>query len=67
MSVFAVVSANNSYGYSQDSIPGNGAKIVLVPDAPFSLRNDLSVTNAYRIGLNWIEGLTNGGSVVVYY
>jgi hypothetical protein len=67
VSVFAVVIAYNLYGDSIESLPGNGAKIVLVPDAPLSLANNPAITNAYQIGLVWLEGLSNGGDPVAYY
>jgi hypothetical protein len=37
------------------------------PDAPVSLANNAVVTKGNQIGLTWIEGLANGGSVVIDY
>jgi hypothetical protein len=37
------------------------------PDAPFSLANVPSVTLGEQIGLSWIEGVANGGSVIIDY
>lgn len=37
LSVWAKIVAINMYGDSEESDQGNGAKIVLVPDAPLSL------------------------------
>jgi hypothetical protein len=48
-------------------VAGNGAKIVLVPDAPLNLENDKDVTNAFQVGINWLEGLSNGGEEVAFY
>ena len=44
-SVWATVMAENIYGKSGTSEPGNGATIVTVPDAPLNLRNNPSVTS----------------------
>ena len=58
----------NSYGDSLLPSPiGSGAIVVFVPDAPLNLRNVPAQTNAYQIGLDWDEGLNNGGEVVVFY
>lgn len=38
--------AYNQYGDSEESDKGNGAKIVLVPDAPLNLENAADVTSA---------------------
>jgi hypothetical protein len=46
---------------------GNGAKIVLVPDAPLQLANMPGVTSASQVGMQWLEGLSNGGDPVAYY
>jgi hypothetical protein len=47
------VIATNAYGDSIVSDSGNGAVIVLVPDAPNSLANDPLITSKTQIGLNW--------------
>jgi hypothetical protein len=62
-----MIYAYNMYGDSEPSPMGNGAKIVLVPDAPLDLRNEPTITNAFQIGLSWTEGLSNGGEPVAYY
>jgi hypothetical protein len=36
-------------------------------DAPLSLRNDPSITNANRIGISWVKPEFNGGSEIVDY
>ena len=66
-SVMAKVIANNFYGDSSFSPAGNGAIMIIIPDAPINLINDLSVTNRNRIGLKWDEGYSNGGSLVIDY
>jgi hypothetical protein len=43
-SIYIKISAVNDYGDSIPSNAGNGAVIVLVPDAPISLVNNLDVT-----------------------
>ena len=50
-SVFARVTAINYYGESIESDFGNGAIILLVPDAPINLVDVPSITTAYVIGL----------------
>jgi len=51
MSVKVKVIAYNAYGDSPASAVGNGAKIVLIPDAPIGLQDNILVTNAFQIGL----------------
>jgi hypothetical protein len=60
--IYAYVIAINSYGDSSESSGGSGAKILTKSDAPVSLRNDPSITNANRIGISWVKPEFNGGS-----
>jgi len=45
--------------------------MILVPDAPRSLQNDVTVTSDTKIKLTWQQGLSNGGAPItdflVYY
>ena len=41
--------------------------MVLVPSAPVSLANNLSVTLATQIGLTWLDGASNGGTQITEY
>ena len=66
-SVFIKIVAKNAYGSSADSTPGNGAIIVLVPEAPINLANDPLVTTKSVIGFTWDEGANNGGEEVIDY
>ena len=66
-SVMARVIANNFYGDSDFSPAGNGAIMIIVPDAPINLQNDLTATDRTRIGFTWQEGYSNGGSLVIDY
>jgi len=50
-SVFAKVSATNLYGTSDESLQGNGAVILTVPDAPLSVQDDPLVTSGTQIAL----------------
>jgi hypothetical protein len=50
-SVFAKVSATNLYGTSDESLQGNGAVILTVPDAPRSVQDDPLVTSGTQIAL----------------
>jgi hypothetical protein len=60
------VSARNTVGSGSYSLPVSilAAK---TPDAPLNLANVASVTTAYLIGLNWTQGIYNGGSPVIDY
>jgi len=44
-SVQVTVTASNAYGESEESVAGNGAIIVEVPDAPVGLIDDTIVTS----------------------
>jgi hypothetical protein len=66
-SVWAKVTATNSYGTSEESQVGNGDVVVLVPDSPLNLRDDEPVTTAFVIGLLWEDGLNDGGKSVIDY
>jgi hypothetical protein len=59
--------ASNIYGDSSYSISGSGAVLMLVPDAPYNLQNDVSVTSQNEIKFTWRRGLSNGGSPVTNY
>ena len=59
--------AINYYGESQESDEGNGAIIVLVPDAPIGLEDNILVTTASVIGFTWKDGLSRGGSPIIDY
>lgn len=41
--------------------------MIIVPDAPINLANNLGVTNRYTIGFTWDNGFSNGGSEVLDY
>ncbi len=66
-SIYARVTAQNRVGYSVVSTLGNGAIISTKPDAPTNLVSISAINNAQQIGLSWIEGTFNGGSVVIDY
>jgi hypothetical protein len=59
--------ATNSYGDSNVSLKGNGAKILTYPDAPVFLSEDYQGRSATTLGLVWQEGQQNGGSPVIDY
>jgi hypothetical protein len=61
------VIASNAYGDSLTSDSGNGAVIVLVPDAPINLTNDPSITRDSVIGFTWVDGANDGGEQVIDY
>ena len=66
-SIWVKAIASNFYGDSEYSLPGNGALIKLVPDAPINLASDDSVTNAVTIKLRWDDGLSDGGLEILDY
>jgi hypothetical protein len=65
--VHATVFATNLYGDSIESEVGNGALMITYPDAPINLAEDLTQRTASTIGLQWDEGLENGGSTITNY
>jgi len=66
-SIWARVTAINAYGSSRQSLAGNGAIILTIPDAPLSFINLPQVTSASQIGVSWVEGFSNGGTPVIDY
>ena len=66
-SIFAKVYATNVKGDSVESIEGNGAIIIRVPDVPVNLANVPSITSGSTVGLTWEDGANNGGSEVIDY
>ena len=61
------VVAENKFGDSDLSIPGDGAVIQTVPDAPINIVNEVAITSDNKIGLKWENGLSDGGSPVESY
>jgi hypothetical protein len=66
-SVFAKLIAINVYGTSVESSTGNGAIILTIPDAPITLAGDPDLTTGTSVGLEWAEGISNGGTPVLDY
>jgi hypothetical protein len=66
-SIYIKILAQNEYGDSEISEPGNGAVMVSVPDPPFLVMNDVTVTSDSKIGFYWFDGATNGGAVIEDY
>jgi hypothetical protein len=60
------VTARNSVGSSLES-----EEVVIlaakIPDAPLNLQDVPAITSASQIGLEWTEGVYNGGSAVIDY
>jgi hypothetical protein len=65
--VVARIVATNFYGDSPYSPSGSGAVMIIMPDAPINLANNLAVTNKQTIGITWTNGYSNGGSPVIDY
>lgn len=66
-SIYAKVTATNIIGDSVISLKGNDAIILTYPDLPTDLTNVPEITARTQVGLTWIEGSANGGSVVIDY
>jgi hypothetical protein len=49
------------------SSEGEGAVVVLVPDAPISVADKPDVTLENQIGLKWIDGVSDGGTAIIDY
>jgi len=65
--VYAKIVAINSYGNSLPSAPGDGAAVVLPPDAPIGLANNPALTNANQVGITWQTGFSDGGVPILGY
>jgi hypothetical protein len=65
--IYAIITAYNDYGDSFESVPGDGAAVVFLPDAPYNLANNAAVTSATTIGLIWTEGDSDGGMPILDY
>jgi hypothetical protein len=44
--VFSKIIAINLYGNSLPSLPGDGAIVIFVPDAPLNLANNAAITSS---------------------
>jgi hypothetical protein len=66
-SVYADLQAFNTIGESPVSAAGNGAIIIIVPDAPTDLVNVEAITSAYQVGLSWQQGASTGGTAITEY
>jgi hypothetical protein len=66
-SIFAKVVAINYYGESASSDEGNNAIVLLVPDAPTNLQDNVAITSASIIGLQWTPGMSTGGTEIIDY
>jgi len=66
-SILVKVIAINAYGKSDLSSAGNGAKMLLVPDAPVNLLNDAAITSNSVIRFTWSDGASNGGTSIINY
>lgn len=66
-SIYAAVTAINSYGNSLISDGGNGAIILTNPDPPQLLIEEYSKRAATSLGFSWSNGAENGGSPILDY
>ena len=65
--IYTKVVAKNSYGDSAYSDTGFGSVMKTAPDAPFDLKNDITVTSESQIKFTWRAGMSNGGSQILDY
>ena len=65
--IFATVIAQNLYGDSAESQPGNGAYMLTNPSEPLNLREETSMRTASTLGLVWDQGIFDGGESVSSY
>lgn len=66
-SIYAYVIAYNLYGDSAPSPVGNGAMILVIPDAPLNLEEVYADRTATTLGMQWVEGPADGGAPVLDY
>lgn len=65
--VYAKVMATNFYGNSPESVPYNGALMVLVPETPYGLTKDVAQSNKNVISFTWSAPLFDGGETITEY
>ena len=66
-SVFAKVTASNSYGDSLTSLEGNGAVITTTPDVPTNIAEVYEQRTKSTLGLSWVAPVFTGGAVIEDY
>lgn len=66
-SVYAKVKANNVKGSSFDSLAGNGAHIIRVPDPPINLVEVYAQRTKSTLGITWQAPTYDGESPVIDY
>jgi hypothetical protein len=57
----------NFYGFSPESIQGNGAIIITTPDTPTSLVEVYAQRTKSTLGLSWTAPVFAGGTTILYY
>jgi hypothetical protein len=65
--IFVQIIATNFYGNSTNSLTGGGATMVLVPQAPVGLTQNMALTNNQTISFSWSDGTFNGGVPIIDY
>lgn len=63
--IYAKITAINLYGDSLESVPGDGAAVVFLPEAPLNLANNAAETTDVQISLLWEPGISDGGRPVL--
>ena len=65
-SVYVTITASNLYGTSVYSLPGNGAILYTVPDAPSDLTEDLSLRSNSVLAFSWSTTFVGGTPIIDY-
>jgi hypothetical protein len=65
--IYVKISAVNFYGTSVESVSGNGAVMVLIPDTPVNLQKDVAGSSKSVISFTWDEAAFDGGKPVLDY
>ena len=59
--------SRNSFGLSTTFSNEVSVRAAGLPDSPITLTNNVAVTASGVVGLNWTQGVYNGGSPVLDY
>jgi hypothetical protein len=65
--IYAKLLATNLYGSSTVSNSGNGALVVVVPDAPITLTKNTALSSESVITFSWTQAAFDGGETVIDY
>lgn len=66
-SIYAIVSATNIKGESENSDEGNGCIIIYQPDPPIELMEDTQFRSQSTLGIKWTAPVEDGGTRILDY